>query len=201
MKHLYACDILNHPYIKNEEDAKKLINILNTTDSFEVNEGESYIIRRTLSGSWVWDKMTRNTIDIGGRLYENKWIENFNNEKLNKDFYGVGRNPNKGFLMINDTLWGIVTFDVSIKGRNLKRLNIPNEIIDNICDEIGFNKRKKHEQTNLIYYVDKDDFKTNLLNIQNCFDKLIVNLNDQFKIPIYISKYKKENNQIVMEEN
>lgn len=147
------------------------------------------------------DKMTRNTIDIGGRLYENKWIENFNNEKLNKDFYGVGRNPNKGFLMINDTLWGIVTFDVSIKGRNLKRLNIPNEIIDNICDEIGFNKRKKHEQTNLIYYVDKDDFKTNLLNIQNCFDKLIVNLNDQFKIPIYISKYKKENNQIIMEEN
>lgn len=56
MKHLYACDILNHPYIKNEEDTKKLINILNTTDSFEVNEGESYIIRRTLSGSWVWIK-------------------------------------------------------------------------------------------------------------------------------------------------
>ena len=201
MKHLYACNILNHPYIKNEEDVKKLIHILNTTDSWEINEGESYIIRRTLSGSWVWDKMTRNAIDIGGRLYENKWTELFNNNKMNQDFYGVGRNPNKGFLMINDTLWGIVTFDVNIKGRNLKRLNIPNEILNNICDEIGFNKKIKHQPTNPIYYVDKDDFKTNLSNIQNYFNKLIVNLSDEFKIPIYISKYKKENDQIIMEEN
>jgi hypothetical protein len=201
MKHLYSCNILNHPYIKNEDDVKKLINILNTSDSYEVDEGESYIIRRTLSGSWVWDKMTRNIIDIGGRLYENIWVEKFNNEKLNTDFYGVGRNPNKGFLMINNTLWGIVTFDINIKGRNMKRLNIPNQILNEISDKIGFTKRKKHTPTNPIYYVDKDDFKTNLSNIQNSFDKLVVNLNDEFKIPIYISKYKNENHQIIMEEN
>ena len=103
MKHLYAINILQHPYLKSEEQVKNLFNTLTTTNNWIVNDGESYVIRRTLSGTWVWDKMTRNTIDIGGRLYDNKWVEKFNTDNFNQIFYEVGRNPNKGFLMIGDT--------------------------------------------------------------------------------------------------
>jgi hypothetical protein len=198
MKHLYACNILKHPYIKTEDDVKNLINILNTTPNWIVNKGESYVIRRTLSGTWVWDKLTRNTVDIGGRLYDNNWIDKFNTEKLDKHFYEVGRNPNKGFLMIDNTLWTLCAFDTSIKGRNLKRLNIPENILTDISNEIGFDTKKQYPIYNIIHYVDKDTVEANLQNITNHFNDIVVNFHDSFKIPIYISKH--QNIQLESEE-
>ena len=188
MKHLYAINILQHPYLKSEEQVKNLFNILTTTNNWIVNEGESYVIRRTLSGSWVWDKMTRNTIDIGGRLYDNKWVEKFNTDNFNQVFYEVGRNPNKGFLMIGDTLWGLCQFDVSIKGRNLKRLKVPDQILHDIAKQIGFAVRQEYKYLSNIYYVDQNGIQDNLQGLTQQTDKLIVNFDESFKIPIYISK-------------
>ena len=188
MKHLYALNILNHPYLKTEDQVKNLTHVLTTTPSWVVNPGESYVIRRTLSGSWVWDKMTRDPIDLGGRLYDNHWIEKFNSEQFNQIFYEVGRNPNKGFLMIGDTLWGLCQFDVSIKGRNLKRLKIPDLILNEIAETIGFQKRQQHCNNLSIYYVDKKGIQENLVGISQQFDQLIVNFDESFKLPIYISK-------------
>ncbi len=196
MKHLYAINILTHPYLKDETQVKNLFNTLKTTNSWIVNSGESYIIRRTLSGSWVWDKMTRDPVDLVGRLYDNHWVEKFNHEKLNENFYEVGRNPNKGFLMINNTLWGLCEFDISMKGRKLKRLNIPNQIINDISNKLGFEQRKPYNTQHLssIYYVDNLTFHENLQSLSNNFNELIVNFDESFKIPIYISKHK--NNDI-----
>ncbi len=194
MKHLYAINILNHPYLKDEEQVKNLFVVLKNTNSWIVNSGESYVIRRTLSGSWVWDKMTRDPVDLIGRLYDNQWIQKFNNEKFNKIFYEIGRNPNKGFLMINNTLWGLCEFDISVKGRKLKRLNIPDEIINQIADEIGFEQRQKYNNLSSIYYVDQITFHDNLLNISSSVgNNLIINLDSNFKIPIYISNNKYDN--------
>ena len=195
MKHLYAINALKHPYLKDETQLRNLYNILKTTNSWIINPGESYIIRKTLSGSWVWDKMTREPVDIIGRLYNNSWVEKFNQEKLNKIFYEIGRNPNKGFLMINNTLWGLCEFDNSIKGRKLKKLNIPDDIIDNIAIEIGFEKRKQYKTNNLssIYYVDQNCFHENLQQLINIITEPIINFHETFKIPIYISKENQNN--------
>lgn len=188
MKHLYAINILQHPYLKKEEQVKHLFSTLQTSSSWIVNPGNSYVIRRTLSGSWVWDTMTRNQVDIGGRLYDNKWTEKFNAEHFNQIFYEVGRNPNKGFLMIDDTLWGLCQFDVSIKGRNLKRLKVPDQILNEIAEQIGFQKREEYKYPSNIYYVDQNGIQDNLQSLTNQTDKLIVNFDESFKIPIYISK-------------
>ena len=200
MKHLYSINILNHPYIKTEDDVKNLINILNKGNNFSVNSGESYIIRRTLSNSWVWDKMTRTPVDIVGRLYGNQWTERFNQENYDENLFEVGRNPNKGFLMIDNTLWGLCKFDNSMKGRNLKRLNIPHEIIENICDKVGFNKPEKYQINNLIYYVDNLTPAENLLNISKQFNQIIVNFDESFKIPIYISNMINSNLDTINDE-
>jgi hypothetical protein len=187
MKHLYAINILKHPYLKTEDEVRNLIKILNAGNNFIVNPGESYIIRRTLSNSWVWDKMTRTSVDIVGRLYGNPWTEQFNLDNYDENLFEVGRNPNKGFLMIDNTLWGLCRFDNSMKGRNLKRLNVPYDIIESICQKIGFEKPKKLESNNLIYYVDNLTPEENLLNISKQFQQLVVNFDESFKIPIYIS--------------
>ena len=197
MKHLYALNILNHPYLKTEEQVKNLIHVLNHTSSWIVNPGDSYIIRRTLSGTWVWDKMTRDVIDIGGRLYDNHWVEKFNSEKFNQIFYEVGRNPNKGFLMIGDTLWGLCQFDISIKGRNLKKLKIPDQILEEISEQIGFAKRQQYSNNYLsIYYVDRKGIQENLNDIASQFDQLIVNFDESLKLPIYISKVFKQQDEL-----
>lgn len=188
MKHLYAINILQHPYLKNEEQVKRLFSTLQNSSSWIVNPGNSYVIRRTLSGSWVWDTMTRNPVDIEGRLYDNKWTEKFNAEHFNQIFYEVGRNPNKGFLMIDDTLWGLCQFDVSMKGRNLKRLKVPDQILNEIAEQIGFQKREEYKYLSNIYYVDQNGIQENLQSLTNQTDKLIVNFDESFKIPIYISK-------------
>ncbi len=201
MKHLYAINILNHPYIKDDSQIKNLFNVLKTTNSWIINPGESYIIRKTLSNSWVWDKMSRDPTDIIGRLYDNHWVEKFNHEKLNKIFYEVGRNPNKGFLMINNTLWGLCEFEMSMKGRKLKRLNIPDQIIDQIAIELGFETRKKYNNYNLIYYVDQIGFQENLQQILNQTQELVINFDESFKIPIYISNKNNINiNQEILDE-
>lgn len=200
MKHLYSINILNHPYIKTADDVKNLINILNKGNNLSVNPGESYIIRRTLSNSWVWDKMTRTPVDIVGRLYGNQWTERFNQENYDENLFEVGRNPNKGFLMIDNTLWGLCKFDNSIKGRNLKRLNIPHEIIENICNKVGFNKPEKYQINNLIYYVDNLTPAENLLNISKQFNQIIVNFDESFKIPIYISNIINSNLDTINDE-
>jgi len=187
MKHLYAINILKHPYLKTEDDVRNLIKILNADNNFIVNPGESYIIRRTLSNSWVWDKMTRTSVDIVGRLYGNSWTEKFNLDNYDENLFEVGRNPNKGFLMIDNTLWGLCRFDNSMKGRNLKRLNVPYDIIESICQKVGFEKPKKLESNNLIYYVDNLTPEENLLNVSKQFQQLVVNFDESFKIPIYIS--------------
>ena len=89
-------------------------------------------------------------------LYDNKWTEKFNSEHFNQIFYEVGRNPNKGFLMIDDTLWGLCQFDVSMKGRNLKRLKVPDQILNEIAEQIGFQKREEYKYPSNIYYVDQN---------------------------------------------
>ncbi len=201
MKHLYAINILKHPYLKDETQVKNLYDKLQNTTSWIVNPGESYVIRRTLSGSWVWDKMTREPVDLGGRLFDNPWVEKFNQEKLNQNFYEVGRNPNKGFLMINNTLWGLCQFDVSVKGRKLTRLKVPDQIIDQIANELGFQKREPYQNNYLsIYYVDKNGLSDNLQTIVDQTDQLIVNFDESFKIPIYISKDKDTIATIEVEE-
>lgn len=188
MKHLYSINILKHPYLKTEDAVKNLINVINKGNNFIVNSGESYIIRRTLSNSWVWDKMTRTPTDIVGRLYGNQWTEKFNNDQYDENIFEVGRNPNKGFLMIDNTLWGLCKFDNSMKGRNLKKLNTPYEVIENICNKVGFTKPQKYQSNNLIYYVDNLSPEDNLINISNQIDQLIVNFDESLKLPIYISK-------------
>ena len=152
MKLLYGINILKHPKIKTEDDIKRIIQHLNTGPNWIINSGESYIIIKTLSESWVWDKCTRTPTDIIGRLYDNKIVENWNQIKKNDIIYEVGRNPNKGFLMIDNTLWGIAKFDNSSKGRNLQRLNIDDNILQNIATEQQFDQRKQYNYN--FYYVD-----------------------------------------------
>ncbi len=192
MKHLYTCNILKHPYIKNENDVRNLIQVLNNTKSWIVNPGESYVIRKTLSNSWVWDKMTRNTIDVGGRLYDNEWIKKFNNNEIKcNNFYNIDKNPNKGFLMIDNTLWGLCQFDTNIKARKLKLLKTPDHILEEIGNEIGFESKQQKIIYNTLYYVDKENVENNLQNIVkhilNNSNEVIVNFDDSLKIPIYIS--------------
>ena len=188
MKLLYGINILKHPKIKNEDDVKRIINHLNTGPNWIINEGESYIIRKTLSDSWVWDKGTRTPTDIVGRLYDNKIIEKWNQIKKNDIIYEVGRNPNKGFLMIDNTLWGLVKFDNSIKARNLQNLNIDDQIIENIATEQQFEKRK--EYYNNFYYVDSLSHEDNLKQIVEKCENTIINFNET--IPFIIFKTNKE---------
>ena len=188
MKLLYGINILKHPKIKTEDDIKRIIQHLNTGPNWIINSGESYIIRKTLSESWVWDKCTRTPTDIIGRLYDNKIVENWNQIKKNDIIYEVGRNPNKGFLMIDNTLWGIAKFDNSSKGRNLQRLNIDDNILQNIATEQQFDQRKQYNYN--FYYVDSLSIEQNLQNIIQQCEFTIINFNEN--IPFIIFKTNKE---------
>lgn len=90
--------------------------------------------------------------------------------------------------MIGDTLWGLCQFDISIKGRNLKRLKIPDQILHDIAEQIGFEVRQEYKYLSNIYYVDQNGIQDNLQRLTQQTDKLIVNFDESFKIPIYISK-------------
>ena len=195
MKLLYGINILKHPKIKNEDDVKRIINHLNTGPNWIINEGENYIIRKTLSGSWVWDKCTRNPVDIVGRLYDNKIVEQWNQIKKDDIVFEIGRNPNKGFLMIDNTLWGLAKFDNSSKGRNLQKLNIDDQIIDNIANEQQFEKRKVYNYN--FYYVDSLSSDDNLKQIVDKCEYTIINFNET--IPFIIFKTNKE--EIIHETN
>jgi hypothetical protein len=99
--------------------------------------------------------------------------------------------------MIGDTLWGLCQFDISIKGRNLKKLKIPDQILEEISEQIGFAKRQQYSNNNLsIYYVDRKGIQENLNDIASQFDQLIVNFDESLKLPIYISKVFKQQDEL-----
>jgi len=187
MKLLYGIDIFKHPKIKNENDVKRIIQHLNEGPNFVINEGESYIIRKTLSDSWVWDKGSRDIVDIFGRLHDNHIVKKLNDNQHNDIHFEVGRNPNKGFLMIQNTLWDIVKIDNSVKGRNLQRLNIPYENLNNIANDLNFEIKKIYN--NMFYYVDSFSVAENIQNIVDQCHTNIINFNEE--IPFIIFKSKK----------
>jgi len=196
MKLLYGIDVFKHPKIKTEDDLKRIISHLNQGPNWIINSSESYIVRKTLSDSWVWDKGSREVTEIVGRLYGNTFVEKLNNEKYDKTHFEVGRNPNKGFLFNGDELWGLVKFDNSMKGRNIKRMEIPDEKIEEIAKDLNVKSRQKYN--NMFYYVDSFSFDDNLKNIVDACEKTVINFNED--IPFIIFKSQKMENEIKLKE-
>ncbi len=193
MKLLYGIGIRKHPKIKTNEDIKRIMLYLQQGPNWIINEGESYIIRKTLTGKWVWDKGSREAVDIFGREKGNEVVEMLNEKHKYDSFFEVGRNPNKGFLMINKTLWGIVKFDVSVKGRKLERLNIPDEIIEKLSKDLNLEYRKKYIYN--IYYVDSFSFEENMSNLCNNLEENIINFKEELPFILY------KNNLIEIKED
>ena len=183
MKLLYGIGVRKHPKIKTNDDLKRIVGHLQSGPNWIINKGESYIIRKTLTGKWVWDKGTREPVDICGREKENNIVDILNQKHADKSFFEVGRNPNKGFLMIDKTLWGIVKFDVSQKGRKIERLRIPDEIIEKTSEELEIESRKKYNK--YFYYVDSFSFEENMRNLFNNLEENIINFKEDLPFILY----------------
>jgi len=196
MKLLYGIDILKHPKIKTEDDVKRIISHLNNGPNWIVNSSDSYIVRKTLSDSWVWDKGNRDITEVVGRLYGNNIVENLNNLKYNNIHFEVGRNPNKGFLFNGDELWGLVKVDNSVKARNIKRLEIPHEKLEDIAKDLNVNSKKIYN--NMFYYVDSFSISENIHSLIDKCEQTIINFNED--IPFIIFKSQKLENEIKLKE-
>ena len=183
MKLLYGIGVRKHPKIKTNEDIKRIVTHLEQGPNWIINEGESYIIRKTLTGKWVWDKGSKEVVDIFGRESGNSVVDMLNEKHGDKSFFEVGRNPNKGFLMIDKTLWGIVKFDVTVKGRKIERLSFPDEILEKLAKDLDLECRKKYNYN--IYYVDSFSFEENLSNLCNNLEENIINFKEELPFILY----------------